>query len=208
MSIRAALALLALAVAGCGGFHAEVAGGGRVLGTVLAVYAVQPDSGAPAAQELSRGERLAVAAAHGRTGRFTVTFGLVDARSGKPGNTAQAVRGALSDGKVVAVIADADRVTVPLLNASGVLQVAPAGDLALGRDPQLTPSGLRTLAPPAAAGVPADFAQRFRAAFGRAPTAQARLGYRAMAGVLAAIARAGGHGGDRNAVRRAYFAAL
>jgi hypothetical protein len=205
---RAAVALLALCAAGCGGFHAQVAGGGRVLGNVLAIYSVQPDSSSPAAQALSRGERLAVAAAHGRIGRFTVTFGLVDARSGRPGNTAQAVRGALSDGKVVAVIADADRITVPLLNASGVLQVAPAGDLALGRDPQLTPSGLRTLAPPAPVAVPADFAQRFRAAFGQAPSARARLGYRAMAGVLAAIARAGGRAGDRNAVRRAYFAAL
>jgi hypothetical protein len=86
--------------------------------------------------------------------------------------------------------------------------VAPSGDLALGRDPQLEPSGLRTLAPPAAQALPADFGARFRAAFGRAPTARARLGYRTMQGVLSAIARAGARGGDRDAVRRAYLAAL
>jgi hypothetical protein len=204
---RAALVLAALALSGCG-FHADVTGGGEVLGTTLAVYTVMPESNSPAALELARGERLAVEGSHGRIGRFTVTFGLVDARSGRPGNTAQAVRGALSDPKVVAVIASADRVTVPLLNESGVLQVAPSGDLSLGRDPQLTPSGLRTLAPPAGQPLPADFDARFRAAFGRAPSARARLGYRAMAGVLAAITRAGARGGDRDAVRRAYFAAL
>lgn len=204
---RAALLVAALTLSGCG-FHADVTGGGEVPGTTLAVYSVLPRSSAPAAQQLAGGERLAVADAHGRIGRFTVTFGLVDARSGRPGNIAQAVRGALSDPHVVAVIAAADRVTVPLLNESGVLQVAPAGDLALGRDPQLTPSGLRTLAPPAVQAPPADFDRRFRAAFGHAPTARARLGYRAMEGVLAAIARAGARGNDRDAVRRAYLSAL
>jgi hypothetical protein len=208
VSARAALALAAaLALGGCG-VRQDVTGGGRVLGTTLAVDSVLARSQAPAALDLVRGERLALALAHGRAGRFTVTFGLQDSHAGTASNTAEAVRGALSDPRVIAVVANADRVTVPLFNAAGVLQVAPGGDLALADDAQLTPAGLRTLAPPAAVPLPADFVQRYRTAFGRAPTRQAERGYRAMSGVLGAIARAGAHGDDRNAVRRAYLAGV
>jgi hypothetical protein len=207
VSARLAPALAALAVAGCG-FHEDVTGGGRVEGTTLAVYSVLPRSDAPAGLELAQGERLALALAHGRVGRFTVTFGLQDARAGAPANTAQAARSALSDPRIIAVVADADRVSVPLFNEAGVLQVAPGGDLALGADPQLHPAAWRTLAPPLAVPLPADFTRRFRAAFGRAPTRRARSGFRAMQGVLAAIARSGADGNDRDAVRRAYLAAL
>jgi hypothetical protein len=201
------IVLAAAALAGCG-FHEDVTGGGRVLGTTLAVFTVLPHSGSPAALELARGERLALALAHGRVGRFTVAFGLEDARSGTVRNIAEAARGALSDPRVIAVVADADRTSVPLFNEAGVLQVAPDGDLALGDDAQLTPARERTLAPPAAVPLPPGFAQRFRAAFGRAPTPRAERGFRAMLGVLAAIARAGPNGNDRDAVRRAYLAAL
>lgn len=205
------LAPLALAVAaalgGCG-FHEDVTGGGRVLGTTLSVDSVLARSGAPAALELARGERLALALAHGRVGRFTVTFGLQNAGRGTAGNTAEAARSALSDPRVIAVVADADRVSVPLFNAAGVLQVAPGGDLALGADAQLMPAAQRTLAPPAPVPLPAGFAQRYRAAFGRPPTARAERGFRAMQGVLDAVARAGADGNDRDAVRRAYLAGL
>jgi hypothetical protein len=206
LASAAALAL-ALALAGCD-FHEDVTGGGRVLGTTLSVDSVLARSGTPAALELARGERLALALAHGRVGRFTVTFGLQNARAGTPGNTAEAARSALSDPRVIAVVADADRVSVPLFNAAGVLQVAPDGDLALGDDAQLTPAAQRTLAPPAPVPLPADFAERFRAAYARAPTARAVSGFRAMQGVLRAIARAGADGNDRDAVRRAYLAGL
>jgi ABC-type branched-subunit amino acid transport system substrate-binding protein len=92
---------------------------------------------------------------------------------------------------------------VPLLNAAGILQVAPGGNLGLAGDPQATPSGRRTLAPLAAGTVPPGFAARFQAAFGRAPTAQARTGYRAMRTILRAIGRAGK---DRARIIRAYLA--
>jgi len=56
-----------------------------------------------------------------------------------------------------------------------------------------------------AGDVPAGFARRFRAAFGRAPGAEARLGYRAMDGVLRAVSRAGARGNDRTRVLHAYL---
>ena len=96
---------------------------------------------------------------------------------------------------------DATPVTVPLLNAAGILQVAPGGDGALGGDPQATPAGRRTLAALTGGTVPPGFAARFKAAFGRAPTAQARTGYRAMETILRAIRRGGN---DRTQVIRAY----
>jgi hypothetical protein len=51
---------------------------------------------------------------------------------------------------------------------------------------------------------PPDFVARFRDAFGRPPSGDAGEGYRAMAGVLAAIERAGAAGNDRTRVIESY----
>ncbi len=52
---------------------------------------------------------------------------------------------------------------------------------------------------------PADFEARFAKEFGRDPAPSAAEGYRAMKGVLEAIAAAGAAGNDRTRVIDAYF---
>jgi hypothetical protein len=94
-------------------------------------------------------------------------------------------------------------VTVPLFNAAGILQVSPDGDMALARDPNANPLGRPTLGGLPATPVPADFDQRFRAAFGHAPQASGEQGYRAMAGIIAAVAKAT-PGNSRDAVVKAF----
>ena len=102
-----------------------------------------------------------------------------------------------------AAIVDATKVTVPLFNAAGILQVAPGGDEKLESDPNELPSGKPTVG--AVKGeLPPDFKTRFDQAFGRAPDDEAEQGYRAMHGVLGAIAKAGAAGTDRTRVIRAY----
>ena len=53
--------------------------------------------------------------------------------------------------------------------------------------------------------MPADFEQRYEAAFKRAPDQSAENGYRAMAATLAAIKAAGAAGNDRTRVIDAYL---
>ncbi len=51
---------------------------------------------------------------------------------------------------------------------------------------------------------PGNFEADFKQAFGRDPSAGAERGYRAMQGVLQAIAKAGAAGNDRTRVIQAY----
>ena len=198
------MAALALGLGGCAGDQG-IAGGGRVHGKTLTVYSVEPNPVAPPTLDSVRGEQLALADAKGRVGSFAVTFVSLDSGRGNPVQAAEAVRRAVSDPKIIAAIAVATRVTVPLMNEAGTLQVAVSGDDALGTQPRLTPSGHPTLAPVrGAAGPPPGFDRRFRAAYGHAPTAAALRGYRAMRAILDAVRRAGRHGNDRRAVIDAY----
>jgi hypothetical protein len=200
----AALLVATLALAGCGvNLDAGISGGGKLGGKTLTVYSLAPDPDG-ASRDLVDGQKLALAGAHGRIGGLIVNFASLDLGRGDSA-AAEATRRAISDPQIIAAVVDATPVTVPLLNAAGILQVAPGGDTALAGDKDATPSGHRTLAPPAAGGVPAGFARRFARAFGRPPTADARTGYRSMRGVLAAIARAGRHGNDRTRVIDAFF---
>jgi hypothetical protein len=57
--------------------------------------------------------------------------------------------------------------------------------------------------PPQDEHVPADFDARFKAAFNRDPQPSAREGYRAMRGIIRAVAAAN-PGNDRTNVIRAY----
>ena len=196
-----ALAALALALAGCGtNADKEIAGGGQLGGRTLTVYSLTRDPTGTSRDEVD-GQKLALAEAHGRVGRLIVNFAAFDLGA-TSATAATATQRAIEDPQIIAAVVDATRVTVPLLNAAGILQVAPGGDLALGADPQATPSGHRTLAPLGPGTVPPGFAARFQATFGRAPSARARAGYRAMRTILRAIA----HGGnDRTQVIRAYL---
>jgi hypothetical protein len=198
-------ALITLALAGCGGSaDDQIAGGGRLPGRTLTVYSLTRDPAGASRDEVD-GAKLALAGAHGRVGRLYVNFAAFDLGR-TPLAAATAIQRAIQDPQIIAAVVDATPVTVPLLNAAGILQVAPRGDLGLAGDPRATPSGHRTLAPLTRGTVPAGFVARFRAAFGRAPTGQARTGYRAMQSILDAIGRAGSGGNDRTRVIRAYLA--
>ncbi len=202
--------LIALALAGCGQSVGGIAGGGRVIGKTVTVYSVT-SSPADANRDFVDGEKLALAAAHGRAGTLAVNFTSLDLGDGTPEDAARAARRAINDPQIIATVADATDVTVPLFNAAGILQVAPGGQLGLARDPHALPLGRRTVAPldATASGreaVPAGFATSFRTSFGHAPGPGAERGYRAMRSILEAITRAGRAGNDRQHVIDAYFA--
>ena len=199
-----ALAVLALALAGCGGnADKEIAGGGQLGGRTLTVYSLTRDP-TGTSRDFVDGEKLALAQAHGRVGRLIVNFAAFDLGA-TSSTAATATQRAIEDPQIIAAVVDATPVTVPLLNAAGILQVAPGGDPRLARDPDLNPSGHRTVAgvqaDTSAAGLP-GFDTPFARTFGRPPTADAREGYDAMRTILRAIARGGN---DRAQVIRAYL---
>jgi hypothetical protein len=205
--VRRALIFLvaaAAALTGCGGgaTNAEIAGGGVVKGDTVTVYSLVADPFG-AGRDFVDGEKLALADAGGRAGAVGVNFSSVDL--GKtPHAAAQVSRRAIADQQIIAVVADATRVTVPLFNAAGILQVAPGGDQGLTAEPRMLPAGRPTVAPLGGAA-PADLPARFRGAFGRDPSSGAERGYRAMAGILSAIERAGAAGNSRARVLDEYL---
>jgi ABC-type branched-subunit amino acid transport system substrate-binding protein len=129
MSRRLALvALLAAAlVAGCG--NEGITRGGNVLSNTLTVYSLLPQPASGAAADAVAGEKLALAQAGGRAGRFTINFASVDeGASGQRGPVADATRTVIGDSQVIAVIGGLDtagtRTSAPLFNEAGILQVA------------------------------------------------------------------------------------
>jgi hypothetical protein len=205
-----ALALAALAAAGLsgcglGGGDSGIVGGGKVLGRTVTVYSLTRDENTSAsARDLVDGEKLALAQAGGRAGSLSVNFSSLDTGDGSDESFAGAARRAINDPQIIAAVADATPVTVPLFNAAGILQVTPNGDTALARDANANPSGRRTLGAPGAAAVPGDFDARFKAAFGHAPQPSAQEGYRAMRAIIHAVAQGGS---DRGKVVAAYLGA-
>jgi hypothetical protein len=198
-------ALAALALAGCGADKDEgIAGGGKVIGKTVTVYSLTPDPGG-ANRDFVDAEKLALADAGGRAGAYAVNFTSLDLGAPDERLQAQAARRAISDPQIIAAIVDATGVTVPLFNAAGILQVAAGGDASLASDPQALPSGRHTVATLPTEPPPPDFEARFGKEFGRDPAPSAAAGYRAMKGVLEAIADAGAAGNDRTAVINAYF---
>jgi hypothetical protein len=198
----ALLAVAALAASACGSKDEGISGGGKVIGRTVTVYSIMPDP-AGAQRDLVDGEKLALSDAHGRAGALSVNFSSLDAGEGSDEAAAEATRRAINDPQIIAAVADATPVTVPLFNAAGILQVAPAGDTGLASDEHANPSGRATLGTPENEHVPADFDARFQAAFGRKPQPAAREGYRAMRGIIRAVAAAD-PGNDRTGVIRAY----
>jgi hypothetical protein len=200
-----AAAFATFALAGCGAEKDEgIAGGGKVIGKTVTVYSLTSDpSGAN--RDLVDAQKLALADAGGRAGAFAVNFTSLDLGAPDAKVQAQASRRAISDPQIIAAIVDATNVTVPLFNAAGILQVAAGGDASLASDPQALPSGRHTVATLPTEPEPPDFGARFGKEFGRDPAPGAADGYRAMKGVLEAIASAGAAGNDRTAVIDAYF---
>jgi branched-chain amino acid transport system substrate-binding protein len=157
----AALAAIAPAAAGCGGVG--VSGASEATGT-LAVYSSLPLQGpaGPISQQIVNGERLALAYAGGHVGSFNVSYVSLDdsnpASGGiDPGVTASDAKAAAQDTSTIAYLGEynsaATAVSLPLINAAGILQVSPASpyvgltsSLDAGQDePQrFYPSGRRT----------------------------------------------------------------
>jgi branched-chain amino acid transport system substrate-binding protein len=132
------LCLAALAsipvLAGCGGAGTSPAA--RSVGKQLTVYSSLPLQGPSASisQQIVGGEKLALAHAGGHVGRFTVSYVSLDdssPTSGEwdPGVTTANAKAAAQDPTTIAYLGDfnsgATAVSLPLINAAGILQVSP-----------------------------------------------------------------------------------
>ena len=131
----AALAATATIVAGCGGVG--VSGASEATGNQLAVYSSLPLQGPAAASsaEIVDGERLALAQAGGHVGKFKVGYVSLDdanPQSGKldPEATSTNAKTAAQDTSTIAYLGElgsaATAVSLPLINAAGILQVSPS----------------------------------------------------------------------------------
>jgi branched-chain amino acid transport system substrate-binding protein len=149
-------------VAGCGGV--SISGASEATGNQLVVYSSLPLQGpsAEVAAQIVNGERLALADAGGRIGPFRVGYVSLDdsnPTNGRldPGVTATNAKMAAQDTSTIAYLGEynsaATAVSLPLINAAGILQVSPASpyvgltsSLDAGQDePQrFYPSGRRT----------------------------------------------------------------
>src|SRR5271165_3564410 len=135
VAVLVALAALAVALAGCGGVG--VSGAATAVGSQLTVYSSLPLQGPSAAvsEQIVNGEKLALAQAGGRVGPFKVSYVSQDdssPASGQwaPGVTATNAKTAADDTTTIAYLGDynsaATAVSLPLINAAGILQVSPA----------------------------------------------------------------------------------
>jgi branched-chain amino acid transport system substrate-binding protein len=125
---------LALGAGGCGGVGISAA---TNLGNQLTVYSSLPLQGPSGAisQQIVNGEKLALADAGGHVGALKVSYYSLDdsnPRTGQwdPGVTATDAKTAAQDTSTVAYLGDynsgASAISLPLINAAGVLQVSPA----------------------------------------------------------------------------------
>jgi len=157
----AALLAAALGVAGCGGV---VSGASSAPGNQLTVYSSLPLQGpsAPNSQQLVDGEKLALSEAGGRIGPFKISYLSMDdsnTTTGEwsPGVTATNAKTAAEDTTTIAYLGDynsgASAVSLPLINASGILQVSPSSpyvgltssqDAGQDEPERFYPSGKRT----------------------------------------------------------------
>jgi branched-chain amino acid transport system substrate-binding protein len=130
----AALAAVAPGLAGCGGVG--VSGASETAGNQLAVYSSLPLQGPDAAgsSEIVNGEKLALAQAGGRIGPLRIGYVSLDDSNPKtgaldPGATANDAKIAAQDTSTIAYLGElgsqATAVSLPLINAAGILQVSP-----------------------------------------------------------------------------------
>ena len=154
-------AIAATALPGCTS-DAGITDGGKVVGETLSVYSFLPMSGprGEAARDAVRGQKLALSEAGGTAGPYKVNFAPLNLTGGRM-RMSNDVREAIHDVSIIAAITDFDartaRVTLPLFNSAGILQVspgatyggfvAPAGDADPDAPGRYFPSGKRTFAP-------------------------------------------------------------
>ena len=131
----AALAVTASVLAGCGGVG--VSGASEATGNQLAIYSSLPLQGPAGASsaEIVDGERLALSQAGGHVGKFKVGYVSLDdanPQSGKldPEATSTNAKTAAQDTSTIAYLGElgsaATAVSLPLINAAGILQVSPS----------------------------------------------------------------------------------
>jgi branched-chain amino acid transport system substrate-binding protein len=131
----AALAAVAPVLAGCGGVG--VSGASEATGNLLAVYSSLPLQGPDAAisAEIVDGERLALSQAGGHVGQFKVGYVSLDDANPQNGRldpeaTSTNAKAAAQDTSTIAYLgelgSEATAVSLPLINAAGILQISPA----------------------------------------------------------------------------------
>ena len=114
-----------------------MSGASEAVGSQLAIYSSLPLQGPSAtiSQQIVDGETLALAQTGGRVGPFKVGFVSLDdsnESSGQwdPGISATNAKTAAEDTSTIAYIGDLDSgataISLPLMNAAGILQVSPA----------------------------------------------------------------------------------
>jgi branched-chain amino acid transport system substrate-binding protein len=160
----AALVAVIPALAGCGGV--DVSGATETTGNQLAVYSSLPLQGPSAAisAEIVDGERLALSEVGGHIGALKVGYVSLDDANPKTGEldpaaTATDAKTAAQDTSTIAYLgelgSEATAVSLPLINAAGILQVSPSSpyvgltsSLDAGQDEpaRFYPSGKRTFA--------------------------------------------------------------
>ncbi|HYM44563.1 MAG TPA: branched-chain amino acid ABC transporter substrate-binding protein [Solirubrobacteraceae bacterium] len=133
-ALAGALAATAvLGASGCGG----VSGAASSQGNQLAVYSSLPLQGPSGAisKQIVNGEKLALYDSGGQAGQFKVSYASLDdsnPASGRwdPGVTASNAKTAAEDPSTIAYLGDYDStataISLPLVNAAGILQVSPA----------------------------------------------------------------------------------
>ncbi len=149
-------------MAGCGGV--SVSGASSAVGNQLTVYSSLPLQGpsGPSSQQIVGGEKLALSDIGGRIGPFKISYLSMDdsnTSTGEwnPGVTATNAKTAAEDTTTIAYLGDynsgATAVSLPLINAAGILQISPASpylgltsSLDAGQDEpeRFYPSGRRT----------------------------------------------------------------
>jgi branched-chain amino acid transport system substrate-binding protein len=157
-----ALAAVLLGVVGCGGV--DVSDVAEATGGQLTVYSSLPLQGPTAAicEQIVDGEKLALSDAGGRAGPFKIEYDSLDDANPKtgawePGLTATDAKIAAQDTSTIAYLGELDSaataVSLPFVNAAGILQVSPASPyvgLTSSRDAgqdepeRFYPSGKRT----------------------------------------------------------------
>jgi len=164
LGLAALAAAATAALGGCGGVGS--ADTTEAAGSQLAIYSSLPLQGpeAQASEQIVNGEKLALADARGRAGDFKVGYVSLDDANPttgqwSPGVTATNAKIAADDTSTIAYLGDYDSgataVSLPLINAAGILQLSPASpyvgltsSLDAGQDEpeRFYPTGRRTFA--------------------------------------------------------------
>ncbi len=160
LTIGACAAVSLAILAGCGSSSSSSSSGssGGVSGSNLTVYSSLPLQGAsrPNSLAVENGASLALAAANGKVGKYTITYKMLDdstAQSGKwdAGQTTNDAHTAINDSNTIGYLGEfnsgASAISIPLLNQAGIAQISPSN----------TAVGLTSNAPGSTPGEPQKY---------------------------------------------------